>query len=81
MLVSFVRGTYSVRLQGQTRFRELSHLSLMAALLTVALVVVIAHFFGAIDTILANVAGELFMLGSILWIMDAPPPISKEVVK
>jgi hypothetical protein len=44
-------------------------------------VVVIAHFFGAIDTILANVAGELFMLGSILWIMDAPPPISKGVVK
>jgi O-antigen/teichoic acid export membrane protein len=81
MLVSFVRGTYSVRLQGQARFRELSHLSLMAALLTVALVVVIAHFFGAIDTILANVAGELFMLGSILWIMDAPPPISKGAVK
>ena len=26
MIVSFVRGTYSVRLQGQARFRELSHL-------------------------------------------------------
>ena len=45
-----------------------------AAFLTVGLVVVIAHFFGAIDTILANVAGELFMLGAILWIMDGPPP-------
>jgi O-antigen/teichoic acid export membrane protein len=81
MIVSFVRGTYSVRLQGQARFRELSHLSLIAALLTVGLVVVIAHFFGAIDTILANVAGELFMLGAILWIMDGSPRISKGAIK
>ena len=81
MIVSFVRGTYSVRLQGQARFRELSHLSLIAAFLTVGLVVVIAHFFGAIDTILANVAGELFMLGAILWIMDGSPRISKGAIK
>ena len=45
------------------------------------LVVVIAHFFGAIDTILANVAGELFMLGAILWIMDGSPRISKGAIK
>jgi len=70
MILSFVRGTYSVRMQGQARFRELSHVSLMAALLTVALVVAIAHFRGPIDTILANVAGELFMLGAVMWIMD-----------
>ena len=81
MIVSFVRGTYSVRLQGQARFRELSHLSLIAAFLTVGLVVVIAHFFGAIDTILANVAGELFMLGAILWIMDGSPRISKGAIQ
>ena len=81
MIVSFVRGTYSVRLQGQARFRELSHLSLIAAFLTVGLVVEIAHFFGAIDTILANVAGELFMLGAILWIMDGSPRISKGAIK
>ena len=81
MIVSFVRGTYSVRLQGQARFRELSHLSLIAAFLTVGLVVVIAHFFGPIDTILANVAGELFMLGAILWIIDASPRISEGAIK
>jgi O-antigen/teichoic acid export membrane protein len=70
MILSFVRGTYSVRMQGQARFRELSHVSLVAALVTVALVVTIAHFRGPIDTILANVAGEMFMLGAVMWIMD-----------
>jgi len=70
MILSFVRGTYSVRMQGQARFRELSHVSLVAAILTVLLAVAIAHFRGPIDTILANVAGEIFMLGAVMWIMD-----------
>ena len=71
-LAGFVRGTYSVRMQGQARFRELFHIAFAAAILTVGLAVAIAHFQGAIYTILANLAGELFMLAAIVWVMDRP---------
>lgn len=79
MMVNFVRGTYSVRMQGQARFRELFHIAFGAAIVTVVMAVVIAQFYGAIYTILANLAGELFMLAAIVWVMDRqppPPPIS-----
>ena len=71
-MAGFVRGTYSVRMQGQARFRELFHIAFAAAILTVGLAVAIAHFQGAIYTILANLAGELFMLAAIVWVMDRP---------
>ena len=73
MIISFVKGTYSVQMQGQARFRELSHISLIAAALTVGSVIAIAHFQGAIYAILGNMAGELFMLIALLWIMDRRP--------
>ena len=74
MLVNFVRGTYSVRMQGQARFRELFHIALGAAIVTVGLAVAIAQFYGPIYTILANLGGELFMLAAIVWVMDRQPP-------
>lgn len=73
MTVSFVKGTYSVQLQGQTRFRELSYISLIAAALTIGSMIVIARLQGPIHAILGSLAGELFMLIAVLWIMDRRP--------
>jgi O-antigen/teichoic acid export membrane protein len=70
MSFTFVRGTYSVRLQGQSRFRELAYISLIAAPVTLLLVAVFTVFNSATHTILANLAGELFMLAAVLWILE-----------
>jgi O-antigen/teichoic acid export membrane protein len=73
MASTFVRGTYSVRLQGQGRFRELAHISLVAAPVTLLLVAAFTVFNSATYTILANLAGELLMLTAVLWILENRP--------
>ena len=73
MASTFVRGTYAVRLQGQGRFRELAHISLVAAPVTLLLVAALTAFNSATYTILANLAGELLMLTAVLWILEIKP--------
>jgi O-antigen/teichoic acid export membrane protein len=71
MTLTFVRGTYAVRMQGQGRFRELAYISLAAAPVTLLLVAALTVFNSASYTILANFVGEVLMLIAVLWLLEA----------